>query len=106
MVIDLDVEELQIRQASVSDDQGHLKRFDLVSSVRDNNLAGSSMKSDEGPRKTVGPTKTRSGGPVKFMWGVQAGENKQPEAAKSDAAGPIRVERFELRRIQPQPAAN
>ena len=106
VVIDLDLEELQVRQASVSDDQGHLKRFDMASSVRDNNLAGPTMKSSVGPRATVGPTATPSGGPSKFKWGVQAGENKQPEAAKLNAAGPIRVERFELRRIQPQAAAN
>ncbi len=106
VVIDLDLEELQVRQASVSDDLGHLRRFDLASSVRDNNLARTTMKSNAGPRATVGPTATPSGGPAKFKWGVQAGENKQPEAAKSNAGGPIRVERFELRRIQPQATAN
>ena len=106
VVIDLEVDELQVRQATVSDDQGHLKRFDLASGVTGNDIAGSTIKSNVGPRTNVRPTATPSDGHPKFKWGIQAGENKQRETAKLNTAGPIRLERFEPQRIQHQAAAN
>ena len=105
-MIDLNVDELQVRQATVSDDQGHLKRFDVASGVTGNDIAGSTIKSNVGPRTNVGLTATPSDGHPKFKWGIQAGENKQGETAKLNTAGPIRLERFEPQRIQHQAAAN
>jgi len=102
LVIDFDVEELQVRQATVSDAQGHLKRFDLASSKSDAETAVPSIQPSVGPRRTAGP----SGDHPKFKWGVQTGERKQPRAAKLNAAGPLRVETFQPRPLQQKVAAD
>ena len=107
VVIDVDVEALQVRQATVSDAQGRLKSFDLASSKSGNETAVPSIKPSVGPRRTAGPTAAPSGDHPKFKWGVHAGENRQvkPQAAKLNAGPPIRVERFEPQRIQHTVAA-
>jgi AMIN domain len=105
LVIDLDVEELQVRQATVSDAQGHLKRFDLASSKSGNETAVPSINPSVGPRRTAGPTAASSVDHPKFKWGVQAGEKRPRETAKLNAGPPIRVERFEPQPIQHTVAA-
>jgi hypothetical protein len=107
VVIDLDVDALQVRQATVSDAQGRLKSFDLASSKSGNEIAVHSIRASVGPRRTAGPTATPSGEHPKFKWGVQAGEKRQvkPQAAKLNAGSPIRVERFEPQPIQHTVAA-
>jgi hypothetical protein len=107
VVIDVDVEALQVRQATVSDGQGRLKSFDLASSKSNSESAVPSIKPSVGPRRTAGPTAAPSGGHPKFKWGVHAGENRQvkPQAAKPNAGPPIRVERFEPQRLQHTVAA-
>ena len=108
VVIDLDVEELQVRQATVSDAQGHLKRFDLALSKPGNEISVPPVQLGVGPCRTAEPTAAPSGGHPKFKWGVQAGEErqKQPDAAKAHVGGPIRVDPFEPRPIQHQASAN
>lgn len=107
VVIDVDVEELQVRQATVSDALGNVKRFDLASSKSGNETDMPSIKPTVGPRRTAGPTAAPSGDHAKFKWGVHAGENRQvkPQAAKLNAGPPIRVERFEPQRLQHTVAA-
>ncbi len=107
LVIDLDVEELQVRQATVSDAQGRLKSFDLASSKPGNETAVPSIKPSVGPRRTAGPTAASSADHPKFKWGVHAGEKRQvkPETGKAHAGGSIRVDRFEPQRIQHTVAA-
>jgi hypothetical protein len=102
VVIDLDIEELQVRQATVSDAQGRLKSFDLASSKPGNEIAVPSIRPSVGPRRTAGPTAAPSQDHPKFKWGVHAGEKRQvqPQAAKLNAGPPIRVERFEPQRLQ------
>jgi AMIN domain len=110
VVIDVDVEELQVRQATVSDAQGRLRSFDLASSKSGNETAASSIKPSVGPRRTAGPTAASSVNHPKFKWGVQAGENRPRPAVRANLnAGPpirvIRVERFEPQPIQHTVAA-
>jgi AMIN domain len=100
LVIDLDVEELQVRQASVSDGQGHLKRFDLSSSQSDNESSSPAVQPRVGPRRAAGPTATPSGEVPKFKWGDQPGEKRQPQAVKLNAGGPLRVETYQPRPLQ------
>lgn len=105
LVVDLDVEELQVRQVSVSDAQGHLKHFDLASSKSGNEASVPSIKSGVGPRRTAGPTASPPGGHPKFKWGVQAGERRPPAPTKMTAGAPIRVDRFEPQPLQHTVAA-
>lgn len=102
VVIDVDVEALQVRQATVSDPQGHLKRFDLASSKSGNESSSPSIKPSVGPRRTAGPTAAPSADHPKFKWGVHAGEKRPRQAVKANlnAGPPIRVERFEPQPIQ------
>jgi AMIN domain len=102
VVIDVDVEALKVKQATVSDAQGRLKSFDLASSKSGNESSSPSIKPSVGPRRTAGPTAAPSVDHPKFKWGVHAGENRQvkPQAAKLNAGSPIRVERFEPQSIQ------
>jgi hypothetical protein len=102
VVIDLDVEELQVRQASVSDALGNVKRFDLASSKSGNETDMPSISPSVGPRRTAGPTSAPSADHPKFKWGVHAGENRQvkPQAAKLNAGGPLRVETYQPRPVQ------
>jgi hypothetical protein len=105
LVVDLDVDQLQVRQATVSDSEGHLKRFDLASSKSDSETPTLPQKPSVGPRKTAGPAAAPSEAPAKFKWGVQAGENAQQPTVRLNAGSPIRVERFEPQRIQPRGTA-
>ncbi len=105
LVVDLDMERLLVRQASVSDSQGHLKRFDLTASKSNNDTSIQSINSDVGPRRTAGPTATPSEGHPKFKWGIQAGEKRPPAPTKMNAGVPIRVERFEPQPFQRTVAA-
>jgi hypothetical protein len=100
VVIDLDVEELQVRQATVSDAQGHVKRFDLASNSKPGNESGvPSIGPTVGPRRTAGPTAAPSQDHPKFKWGTHAGEKAPTQAVRANlnAGPPIRVERFEPR---------
>lgn len=106
VVIDLDVEELQVRQASVSDGQGHLKRFGLALNNSDTEASVIPSKSGAGPRRAAGPTAESSADHPKFKWGIHAGETKQPQAAKLNAGGPLRVETFQPRPLQHKVAAD
>jgi hypothetical protein len=108
VVIDLDVDELQVRQATVSDAQGHVKRFDLASSKPGNETAVPSIRPSVGPRRTAGSTSAPSMDPPKFKWGVHAGEKSQvqPQAAKLNSGGPLRVQTFQPRPLQHKVAAD
>jgi hypothetical protein len=100
LVVDLDVEKLQVRQATVSDSQGNMKKFDGVASKAGIETPPAPEELSVGPRRTAGPTASPSPEHPKFKWGVQAGEKAQRPTAKLNAAPPIRVERFEPQRIQ------
>jgi hypothetical protein len=106
VVIDVDLEELQVRQATVSDAQGRLNSFDLASSKSGTEGSSPSIKPSVGPRRTAGPTAMQSTDHPKFKWGEQAGEKRPPQAAKLNAGPPIRVERFEPQPIQHRGAAD
>jgi AMIN domain len=105
LVVDLDVDQLQVRQATVSDNQGHLKKFDLASSKSGAETPVPPQIPSVGPRKTAGPVATPSETPTKFKWGERAGENTQRPTVRLNAGPPIRVERFEPQRIQHEGAA-
>jgi AMIN domain len=100
VVVDLDVDQLLVRQATVSDNQGHVKRFDFALNKSAGETPTLFQKPSVGPRKAAGPTAAPSEAPAKFKWGVQAGENTQQPAVRLNAGPPIRVERFEPQRIQ------
>jgi hypothetical protein len=105
LVIDLDVENLQVRQATVSDAQGHSKQFELALSKSPDDTSVSLIKPIVGPRRAAGPTAAIAGGQSKFKWGIQGVESGQAGERKMNAGIPIRVERFEPRLIHPQAAA-
>jgi hypothetical protein len=105
VVIDVDVEELHVRQATISDAQGRLGSFDLASSKSGTEGSSPSIKPSVGPRRTAGPTAMPSADHPKFKWGEQSGENRQPQSAKLNAGPPIRVERFEPQPIRHTVAA-
>ena len=108
VVIDVDVDALQVRQATVSDAQGRLKGFDLASSKPGNETSSPSIKPGVGPRRTAGPTAAPSGDHPKFKWGVHAGEKSQvqPQAAKLNSGGPLRVQTFQPRPLHHKVAAD
>jgi AMIN domain len=86
LVIDLDVEE----------------RFDLASSQFDNEISSPSVQPRVGPRRAAGPIAAPSADHPKFKWGDQPGEKSQvqPQDAKLNARGPLRVETFQPRPLQ------
>ncbi len=100
LVIDLDVDQLKVRQATVSDAQGNVKKFDALASKASTETPPAPEKHSVGPRRTAGPTAAPSEDHPKFKWGVQAGEKAQRPTAKLNAGPPIRVERFEPQRLQ------
>ncbi len=100
LVVDLDMEKLQVRQATVSDGQGNLKKFDVTVSNAGTEAPAAPENRSVGPRKTAGPTAAPRRRPPQVQVGRSGRRKRQGPTAKLNAGPPIRVERFEPQRLQ------
>ena len=100
LVIDMDRDELNVRGATLSDPQGNVKKFQVMSQ------GGGPVKrlaEPEKPHLKALDSSEAVGEPKgKFKWGLQSSET-QSELDSSEKGGPFRIERFELK---PKPNAN
>jgi hypothetical protein len=97
LVIDLDPSVMLVKNATISDAKGNVKRFDLVAD--NSQSAGASpqeLQGIRGPRRSVEPAGPDKESKPKFKWGMPAVERKQPAEARATDSGPFKLERFRL----------
>ncbi|MBI5570577.1 MAG: AMIN domain-containing protein [Desulfomonile tiedjei] len=105
LVVDLDQERMNVRQATVSDETGNLKRFNLVAAGEDEQTSADVAAppgSSAGPRKQSSvPSVNAETTPAKFKWGVQSSLPAQsPESTVSKRPG-LRMKGFTLEERKP-----
>ncbi len=97
LVVDLDPSVMVVKNATISDAKGNVKRFDLAA---DNSQSASASPQEtrgiRGPRKSVEPEAFGKESKPKFKWGMPAVERKQPAEARSTESGPFKLEQFRL----------
>jgi hypothetical protein len=100
LVVDLDQEQMSLRQATMSDESGNMKRFNLVAAGEGEQVstdAAPSPGQSAGPRKqSASPSATSDMTPAKFKWGVQSSRPAvSPEPNVSKRPG-LRMQGFTL----------
>ena len=105
LVVDLDREQMNVRRATVSDEAGNLKRFDLAAVGQNQQIAGDGPDPQglsAGPRKqSPVPAQPAELKPAKFKWGTQSStlaESPQPAAVKRPG---LRMKGFTLQQRKP-----
>lgn len=93
LVIDMDREELNVRGATLSDPQGNVKRFQVMSSDGKSQPRAEAEKIEPKASET---SEASSAGKGKFQWGLRSSQS-DPELESGAKASPLRLERFELK---------
>lgn len=97
LVIDMDATAMLVRNATISDAKGNVKRFDLaVKESQSGSAPEQGAASIRGPRKRAEQDISGTGAKAKYKWGMPTVERKQPAEARSVESGPFRLERFRL----------
>lgn len=97
LVIDLDPSVMLVKNATISDARGNVKRFNLAAG--NSQAAGPSPQETQGirgPRRSVESDSPNKESKPKFKWGMPAVERKQPAEARATESGPFKLERFRL----------
>lgn len=95
LVVDCSPRNLVVRQASLSDDTGTLKRFDLAESASAKKGAlEAKMAAGKGPRR-IGEGDEPFVRP-KFHWGKPVVRARQPEGEQEKTRGPFKLEELKL----------
>ncbi|MEW6138155.1 MAG: AMIN domain-containing protein [Thermodesulfobacteriota bacterium] len=94
VVIDCNLDELSVRSATVSDQAGALRRFDLAE-VPPEPVGSADMRTNRGPTRNMVSQQKESVPLRKFKWGLPAGDRERlaPVAQKK---GPFQLEEFKL----------
>jgi hypothetical protein len=99
LVIDLDADAMLPKQATVSDWQGNLKKFE-VTAVKET-FAEPARPAAVGPRKSVAGSDVQDGSKKKFKWGLQSAAQSSGRVERPSADGiPFRLEEFKLQKRQ------
>ena len=93
LVIDMDRDELNVRGATLSDPQGNVKKFQVMSQGGPVKRSAEPEKQD---LKALDSSEAVGEPKGKFKWGLQSSET-QSEIDSSEKGGPFRIERFELK---------
>lgn len=95
LVIDCDLKELLVRQASLSDAAGTVKRFEVAERLQHK------VASREQPRPGGGPGRANgeavSADRTKLKWGLPSVRARQPQEARDRKRGPFRLEELKLK---------
>lgn len=99
LVVDLDTKGMLVRNATLSDARGALKRFDLVERPSDSTAEASARSirsaADEDDRDpgNLGP---KPPGAAKYKWGLPSAQSRHTSAPDKRAGMPFQVEHFQL----------
>jgi len=98
LIVDLDMDDLSIRSASLSDSKGKLKKFEFLKSETElMSGAGNGARVAVGPRKhsfVAEPQGTREGN---YQWGESSiGQEKTIRRDQKTTGWPLRIEEFQL----------
>lgn len=96
IVVDLDFDAVRVRNASVSDATGNVKRFDLVDASLSQERDGETVGTRAGPRKQGERLAPGSPRRPKFKWGLPTVKTRGPEGKEARRGGPFRLEEFKL----------
>ncbi len=96
LVIDFDYDALQVKQATLSDFRGNLKRFDVIANEDPPIMAAGGLSSSAGPRKSPENSAAQPERRTPFKWGAQTKAPAEPAQPKVISRGPLRVEQFAL----------
>ena len=105
LVVDLDQDQMSVRQATLSDADANMKRFNLVAAGEDEPVtteAPASPGSSAGPRKqATAASEPAETTPAQFKWGAQSTQSViAPEPTESKRPG-LRVKGFTLQERKP-----
>jgi hypothetical protein len=81
LVVDVDKGASRVRNVTLSDARGNLRRFDVGVRTRPEDGAETPRKPAAGPRKGAEPANSESAAEPRFQWGLDAVRNKAPEGA-------------------------
>lgn len=99
LVLDCDLQDLSVRNATVSDASGAVKRFDFVKAGDSGAVQKAEVEATKGPTKGDERIRGKHVSAQKFKWGLPAAFRKDltPTAEKT---GPFRLEGFKLKARQ------
>jgi hypothetical protein len=101
LVLEVDVERLQVRRATVSDLKGVLKRCD----VSEERAAAATWEgpsgTGRGPRKESSAGEVREGSGQPYKWGLPAVKAREPGNGGEKPTGPVRLQGVTLQRRSP-----
>lgn len=102
LVIDLDTRAMVVKNATMSDEKGNVKRFELAAQVSEGESSSAEgTVAIRGPRRHVQEDGSNKGIKPKYKWGMPAVEQRGPAAARSAESGPFRLEKFQLEARKP-----
>lgn len=96
IVVDLDFDAVRVRNASVSDATGNVKRFDLVEASLSQERDGETVGTRAGPRRQGERLTKGSPRRPKYKWGLPSVKTRGPEGKEARRGGPFRLEEFKL----------
>ncbi len=106
LVVDCSLRELVVRHASLSDEAGTLKSFDLAESSAGKRTSQANLSAGKGvkPRGDAGRQRARAKFPwgkpmvrAKFHWGRPVVRARKPEDDRDKVQGPFRLEDLKLK---------
>lgn len=106
LVVDCSLPDLAVRHASLSDEAGTLRRFDLAESAPKTKTAKANLTAGSGARRTAHTGRPRVkakfpwGKPMvraKFHWGKPAVRARKPRSARDKLRGPFKLEAYKLK---------
>jgi len=96
LVVDCNPRKLVVRHASLSDETGKLKRFDMAeSSAAKEGAPAAKTAAEKGPRRIGENNKPFVR--AKFHWGKPVVRARQPEDDRDKARGPFKIEELKLK---------
>jgi hypothetical protein len=96
LAVDVDFDRLMVRNATASDSEGALRRFDLVESSSPESDSQDSLKAAAGPRKGEDSGHDAKTSKRKFRWGLPSVTTREPSQPGPYRIGPLKLEKFEL----------
>jgi hypothetical protein len=94
LVVDCSLEDLLVRQASLSDSTGTLKRFEVEEKSKNDAVSEDTLGPQRGPAKKEAHNTTHSN--RKYQWGLPAVHARHPSDYQDDKRGPFKLEELKL----------
>lgn len=105
LIVDLDMDDLNIRSASLSDSRGKLKKFEFLKSETElMSSAGAGTKGVVGPRKQFTASEPPGSRDNKYQWGESSiGAERIVRKEPKNTGWPLRIEEFQLQARKSEP---